>query len=96
MQAKFHKTFYKDYSEEKLKQAKERKNKSNVISDTSEQLCSPSQSTRSRDTWNHDFGKLVCCFCSKTDTENNLAGAGTFYATKNKVDKNHVTNLVEN
>ena len=44
---------------------------------------------------NHDFGKLVCCFCSETDTENNLTAAGTFHATKNKVDINHVSNLTE-
>ena len=49
----------------------------------------------SRDTLNHDFVKLVCCFCSETDTENNLTAAGTFHATKNKVDINHVSNLTE-
>ena len=30
-----------------------------------------------------------------TDTENNLTAAGTFHATKNKVDINHVPNLTE-
>ena len=93
-EAKYHKNCYNNYSEEKLKQVKERQNKLNVVSNMSEQLCSPSQSTRSRDTLNHDFGKLVCCFCSKTDTESNLT-AGTFHATKNKVDINHVSNLTE-
>ena len=91
---KYHKKGYNNYSEEKLKQVKERQNKLNIVSNMSEQLCSPSQSTRSRDTLNHDFGKLVCCFCSKTDTESNLT-AGTFHATKNKVDINHVSNLTE-
>ena len=62
---------------------------------TSEQLSSPSQSTRSRDTSNHDFNKLVCCFYFKTDTENNFAAVGTFHATKNKFDINHVSNLTE-
>ena len=54
---------------------------------------SPSQSTRSRDTSNHDFNRLVCCVCSETDTENNLTAADTFHVTKNKVDINHVPNL---
>ena len=39
-EAKYHKKCYNDYREEKLKRAKERQNKSNVVSDTSEQLCS--------------------------------------------------------
>ena len=39
-EAKYHKKRYNDYREEKLKRAKERQNKSNVVSDTSEQLCS--------------------------------------------------------
>ena len=94
-EAKYHKKCYNDYSKEKLKRAKERQNKSNVVSDASEQLCSPSQSIRSRDTSNHDFGKLICCFCSETDTENNLTAACTFHATKNKVDINHLSNLTE-
>ena len=68
-QAKHHKKYYSDYSEEKLKRKKERQNKSNVVSDTSEQLYSPSQSTRSRDISNHDFGILVCCSCFETNTE---------------------------
>ena len=58
-----------------------------------EQLCSPSQSTTSRDNSRNNFGKLFCCFCSETDTENKLAAAGTFHATINKVDINHVSNL---
>ena len=94
-EAKYHKTCYNDYSEEKLKRAKERQHKSNVVNDTSENLCSTSQSTRSTDTTNHDLGKLVCCFCSEIDTENNLTAAGTFHATKNKVDVDHVSNLTE-
>ena len=94
-EAKYHKKCYNDYREEQLKRAKERRNKSNVASDTSEQLCSPSQSTRSRDNSKHDFGKLVCCFCSETDTENNLTAADTFHATKNKVDINHASNLTK-
>ena len=94
-EAKYHKKCYNDYSEEKLKRAKERQNKSNVVGDTSEQLCGKSQSIRSRDTWNHDFGKLVCCFCPETDIENNLTAAVTFHATKNKVDLNYVSKLTE-
>ena len=86
-EAKYHKKCYNDYSEEKLKRAKERQNKSNVVSDTSEQLCSPSQSTRSRDTSNHTFGKLVCCYCSEIDTEDNLTAACTFHATTKKYHK---------
>ena len=54
---------------------------------------SPSRSTRSRDTSNHDFNRLLCCVCSKTDTENNLTAADTFHITKNKVDINRVLNL---
>ena len=34
-------------------------------------------------------------FMVPTDTENNLTAAGTFHATKNKVDINHVPNLTE-
>ena len=49
-EGKYHKKCYNDDSEEKLKRAKESQNKSNIVSDTSEQLCSQSQSTRSRDT----------------------------------------------
>ena len=90
-----HKKCYNDYSEEKLKRAKERQNKSNDVSETSEQLCSPSQSTRSRDTSNHDFGKLVCCFCSEIDTENILQQHVLFMQQKNKVDINHMSNLTE-
>ena len=41
-QVKHHKKYYSDYSEEKLKRKKERQNESNVLSDTSEQLYSPS------------------------------------------------------
>ena len=73
---------------------KERQNKLNVVSDTSEQLCSLSQSKRSGGTSNHNFGKLVFFFFfPKTNTENNLTVAGTFHATKNKVDINHLSNL---
>ena len=90
-----HKKCYNDYSEEKLKRAKERKNKSNDVSETSEQLCSPSQSTRSRDTSNHDFDKLVCCFCSEIDTENILQQQVLFMQQKNKVDINHMSDLTE-
>ena len=60
-------------------------NKSNVVSGTSEQFCSPSQSTRSRDTSNHDFSKLVCCFCSETDTENNFKQQVLFMQQKIKL-----------
>ena len=90
-ETKYHKKCYSNYIEGKLKRAKGRQNKLNVISDTSKELCSPSQSTRSRDTWNHDFSKFVC-FCSKTDTKNNLTAAGIFHATKNIVDINHMSN----
>ena len=64
-----------------------------VVSDTSEKLCSQSQSTRIWDTSNHNFGKLVCCFCSERDTENNFTAAVTFHATKNKI--NPLSNLTE-
>ena len=89
-EGKYHKKCYNDDSEEKLKRAKESQNNSNVVSHMSEQLCSQSQSTRSRDTSNHDFGKLVCYISSKTGTKNNLTAACTFHATKNKVDTNQV------
>ena len=67
-EAKYHKC-YNDYSEEKLKRAKERQNKSNVVSDTTEQLRGLFQSTRSRDTSANSFIVFVPKQTQKTILE---------------------------
>ena len=70
-EAKYHKC-YNDYSEEKLKRAKERQNKSNVVSDTTEQLRGLSQSTRSRDTSANSFIIFVPKQTQKTILEQHV------------------------
>ena len=94
--AKYHKNCYNDYKLSKLERAEDIYNESmKTENETVEQLCSPSQSTRSRDTSSHLLGKLICCFCSEPDSADNLVAAGTFHATKSKTDPNHVSNLTQ-
>ena len=45
--------------------------------------------------WSNIKFRKTRCFCSEIETENNLTAAGTFHATKNETDINHVSNLTE-
>ena len=39
--------------------------------------------------------EVICCFCRKTDTENNLHRAGTYNTTQSKTNESHVNNLTK-